>query len=153
MDEQLVEAWRIHNRIGLYLLDGVAEEAFAVGKRKQGRGFAQMFAHIHGVRLTWLQVSAADLWEPLPRIARGDALDRERLRRALTASGAAVAVLFERGVAAGKIKGFGGSVPAFLGYLIAHESYHFGEIGVALREAGHPLSKEIAYGMWEWTKR
>ena len=91
MDEQLVEAWRIHNRIGLYLLDGVAEEAFAVGKRKQGRGFAQMFAHIHGVRLTWLQVSAADLWEPLPRIARGDALDRERLRRALTASGAAVA--------------------------------------------------------------
>ena len=31
--------------------------------------------------------------------------------------------------------------------------YPFGKIGVALREAGYPLSQEIAYGMWEWQKR
>lgn len=153
LEQELVETWRIHSRIGLYLLEGIAAEAFAVGKPEKGRSFGQMFAHIHSVRLTWLKASAADLWQPLPRIKRGDPLERERLRQALTASGAAVAALFERGAAAGKIKGFGGSVPAFLGYLIAHESYHFGEIGVALREAGFPLSQEIAYGLWEWPKR
>ena len=39
------------------------------------------------------------------------------------------------------------------GYLIAHESYHHGEIGVALAQLGHPLDKKAAFGMWEWGVR
>ncbi|MDQ2888166.1 MAG: hypothetical protein M3Y39_19015 [Chloroflexota bacterium] len=40
---------------------------------------------------------------------------------------------FERG---GKVKGFKSHAVAFLGYLISHESYHRGEIGIILTQAG-----------------
>lgn len=53
----------------------------------------------------------------------------------------------------GKIKGFRPHASAFLGYLVAHESYHQGEIGLILGQAGLPLDKKVAYGMWEWGVR
>ena len=53
----------------------------------------------------------------------------------------------------GTIKGFKPHVPAFLGYLIAHESYHHGEIGIALNEIGYPLDRKTAFGLWEWGVR
>jgi uncharacterized damage-inducible protein DinB len=40
-----------------------------------------------------------------------------------------------------------------MGYLISHESYHRGEIGIILTQAGYKLDQKIAYGMWEWGKR
>ena len=61
--------------------------------------------------------------------------------------------LIERGLAAGKIKGFKPHPQAFTGYLIAHESFHQGEIGVALHQSGRPLDKKTAFGMWEWGTR
>jgi uncharacterized damage-inducible protein DinB len=41
----------------------------------------------------------------------------------------------------------------FLGYLIAHESFHQGDIGVRLTEGGHSIPQKVAYGMWEWGTR
>ena len=37
--------------------------------------------------------------------------------------------------------------------MIAHDGYHWGEIGIALHEFGHPLDRKVAYGMWEWGVR
>jgi uncharacterized damage-inducible protein DinB len=51
-----------------------------------------------------------------------------------------------------KVEGFRRSPTAFLGYLIAHESYHHGEIGVMLDLGGHKLDDKIAAGMWDWGK-
>ncbi|HKP52699.1 MAG TPA: DinB family protein [Chloroflexia bacterium] len=154
MEEQLVEAWEIHNRIVLYVLDAVAREALEGSPAQKGRSAGEMFAHIHNVRLMWLKAAAPDLLEGLEKVEKEVASNKETLRRSLEASGQAISELFKRGIAAGgKIKGFKPHAAAFLGYLISHEAYHQGEIGVVLGQSGRPLDKKTAYGMWEWGVR
>ena len=154
MDTQLVETWHIHNRIVLYVLDAVARETLESAPPTKGRSTGEIFAHIHNVRLMWLKAAAPDLLDGVEKVEKEVASNRETLREAVEMSGRAVGELLSRGVeAGGKIKGFKPHATAFLGYLIAHEAYHQGEIGIALAQAGHPLDKKTAYGMWEWGMR
>jgi uncharacterized damage-inducible protein DinB len=154
MEDQLLDTWRIHGRITLYILDAIAPEAWAAAAPAKGRGFAQMLAHLHNVRLMWLQSAAPELLVGLTKIEKGGSHDREALRAALAASAGAIEALLRQAFASGgKVKGFKPHAPAFLGYLIAHESYHHGEIGIALAQLGHPLDQKTAYGMWEWGVR
>lgn len=152
MENALFETWRLANRMNLYVLDAIAPDALADVSASKGRSVGAMFAHLHNVRLMWLEVAAPELMKGLSKIAKEDAHDKQLLRRSLAQSGDAVATMLEQGIAAGKIKGFKRSPAAFLGYLIAHDAYHQGEIGMTLKQAGHPLDKTIAYGMWEWGK-
>ncbi len=76
------------------------------------------------------------------------------LRKSLVDSGKAVGALLSQSLAAGgKVKGFKPHAAAFLGYLIAHESHHRGQIVLTLKQAGKPVDKKIAYGVWEWGVR
>jgi uncharacterized damage-inducible protein DinB len=159
LEQQLIETWNIHNRINLYMLDAITPEALTgVSASKQpkvaGRNVAEQFAHMHNVRLGWLEHSAADLFATLRKIEKGEGSDKDLLRRSLDDSGNAIAMLLQRGIGAGgKIKNFKPHAAAFMGYLISHESYHRGEIGIILAQSGHPLDKKISYGMWEWGAR
>src|SRR5438309_2020215 len=131
MEEQLIDTWQIHNRINLYLLDAVAPEALAGTSATKGRNVGEEFMHIHNVRLMWLKASAPELLEGLEKIEEEQAKEKEFLHGALVQSGEAIAKLLKKGVEqGGKIKGFKPHVVAFLGYLISHESYHRGEIGI-----------------------
>lgn len=81
-------------------------------------------------------------------------MDKEALATALTASGKAVEVLLRKSLASGgRIKGFKPHAAAFLGYLISHESHHRGQIVLTLKQAGHPVDKKTAFGLWEWGVR
>ncbi len=154
MQEQLLETWGIHNRINLYLLDAITPDALGATSPLKGRTAGEQFAHLHNVRLMWLQSAAPELLNGLAKIEKGQASDKELLRRSLEASGEAITALLDKGlVAGGKIKGFKPHATAFLGYLISHESYHRGEIGVVLAQSGHRLDNKVAYGMWEWGVR
>jgi len=109
---------------------------------------------MHNVRLDWLKAAAPELLEGLAKIPKEEAVDRELLRRSLEKSGRAVELLLRKGIeAGGRIKGFKPHAVAFLGYLISHESYHRGEIGIILTQSGHSLDKKVAYGIWEWGVR
>ena len=154
MEEQLLETWDIHNRINLYLLDAVAPEALAGAPASKGRGAGEMFAHIHNVRLMWLKSAAPDLLEGLSKVEKGEATQKELLRRSLEESGRAMGEVLRAGIrSGGKVKGFKPHAVAFLGYMISHESYHRGEIGIVLAQSGHPLDKKVSYGLWEWGVR
>jgi uncharacterized damage-inducible protein DinB len=154
MEDQLVETWAIHNRINLYLLDAIPEDALAAAISPKHRTVWALFAHIHNVRLMWLKSAAPDLLAGLDKLETKTAGDKAELRSALEASGAAVEKLLRKAVAAGgKVKGFKPHAVAFLGYLIAHESHHRGQVGWTLKGVGKPLDQKTAYGLWEWGAR
>jgi len=153
MDEPLVETWAIHNRINLYLLDAVPEEALASALGKN-RSVSALLAHIHNVRLMWLKAAAPAELKGLEKLETKGVETKARLRGALEASGRAVENLLRQAVAAGgKVKGFKPHATAFLGYLISHESHHRGQIGWTLKQSGTPLGPKIAFGLWEWGVR
>ena len=50
--EQLLEAWRINNRINLFLIDRISAEGMRCTlSQRGGRNVARQFAHLHNVRL------------------------------------------------------------------------------------------------------
>lgn len=153
-EDQLLETWRIHCRINLYILDAIAPEAFSLPSPTKGRGFLQMFAHIHNTRLMWIQSASPDEMKDLTKIEKDDALSKIFLRKSLTSSAKAIeAMLGKAFISGGKIKGFKPHIPAFIGYIISHEAYHHGEIGIELTQIGYPLDKKTAFGIWEWGVR
>jgi len=151
--EPLLESFSIHNRINLYLLDGIPTAALNAEPPVKFRTIAKMFAHIHNVRLMWIKASAPELLEGLEKLD-GDTFDAKQLKAALTASGAAIEKLLAKaGTPEGKIKNFKPHAAAFFGYIVSHESHHRGQIALVARLAGHPLDKKVSYGMWEWGVR
>jgi uncharacterized damage-inducible protein DinB len=154
LDNQLLETWDIHNRINLYVLDGVDVPALSSRSASQGRNVGEQFAHLHNVRLMWLKAAAPELLKGLGKIEKDGAQDKKLLRQSLLESGVAIRTLLAQSLAAGgRVKGFKPHTYAFLGYLISHESHHRGQIAVSLKQAGHPLDKRVQFGLWEWGVR
>ena len=91
----LIETWQIHNRINLYLLDGVDEAHMKDISASKGRSVGEQFAHMHNVRLMWLKVAAAELLEGLAKIEK-EQVTKEKLAAELKSSGQAVESLFEK---------------------------------------------------------
>lgn len=151
----LVDTWTLHSRINLYLLDAVQPEALSgVPAGMKGRSVGELFAHIHNVRLMWLELTP-DIARGIERVpvktkADKEALSIPRLRTALEISSAAIATLLQRSFDAGKVKGFKPHPSAFFGYLLGHEWYHHGEICMTLTQAGYRLPDEVLYTIWEW---
>ena len=54
MGPELVETWEISNRINRYVLDAIADCA-PLAKPAKGRRIAEIFAHLHNVRIDWLK--------------------------------------------------------------------------------------------------
>jgi uncharacterized damage-inducible protein DinB len=155
MDEkQFLETWEIHNRINLYLLDATEPSALGSLSASKGRSVGEQFAHIHNVRLMWLKSAAPELLKGLAKIEKDRSGDKKLLQKSLTDSGEAIKTLLKESVQqGGRVKGFKPHAPAFLGYLISHESHHRGQIILSLKQAGTTLDKKILYGIWEWGVR
>jgi uncharacterized damage-inducible protein DinB len=155
MDEnQLLETWDIHNRINLYLIDAVEPALLASLSASKGRTVGEQFAHIHNVRLMWLKAADPELLKGLEKVEKEQAHDKKSVRKALEASGLAIKKLLSKSAqSGGKVKGFKPHVTGFFGYMVSHESHHRGQIALTLKQAGHPLDKKVAYGIWEWGVR
>ncbi len=154
MLEDLLEAWRTNNRINLYLIDRISEEGMRCTLAKRGgRDVARQFAHMHNVRVSHLEVRAKDLAQGLVKFESKEHPARERLKEALTGSGAAMEA-FPTGVLAGepKRRGFRKGVFTTLSYYVAHESHHRGSILLTLKECGHKVDQEAQYAIWDWDR-
>ncbi len=140
------------NRVNLLLLEQLDPEALAIVSRPRARSVGDQFAHIHNARLLWLNVAAPDLAKELRKFSKGEYGDVQELQESLTASSEQMERLLERGFEEGKIKGYKGSPSLFLGYMLAHEGHHRGQIMLTLKLGEYKLPQEVQYGMWEWEK-
>ena len=148
----LTETWHINNRVNLYLLEAIDEAHLSDIAASKGRNIGEQFAHLHNVRLMWLKSAQPDLLALVEKIEKEN-ISKTLLQEQLQKSAEAIAQLFELGVETSRIKGFKPHPTAFLGYLIAHEAHHRGQIALCLKQSGHPLDKKTAFGLWEWGSR
>lgn len=151
--KELIETWEISNRINLYLLDAIDETHLADISASKGRNVGEQFAHIHNVRLMWLKAADPGLMKGIDKIEKDNKITKKLLTAAFTKSSTAIAKLLAAGLETGKIKGFKPHPQAFLGYMLAHEAHHRGQIMLGLKQSKHPVSQKIQYGLWEWGSR
>ena len=149
----VLQALATNERMNQFLLENLDDRAWMLPPRSgQGRTIAAIVAHMHNVRHMWLQVTSKGTAIP-------DKLDRSSVTKsdamnALAKSGQALLALFERSLEnGGRVKDFRPDVVGFLGYVIAHEAHHRGQINMLAREIGFPVSKETNFGLWDWNKR
>jgi len=140
-------------RITQYLLENLPDAVWqAPPPGGEGRTVAAIVAHIHNVRLMWLKAAAKG--SKIPAQLDKTAVKPAEARKALAASHAAVDTLVAGSLASdGRIKSFPPDAVAFVGYLVAHESHHRGQICSLARQLGHRLPNAVTFGMWEWNKR
>ena len=150
--EQLIEAWRTNNRINLFMIEKISREGMKCTLSKRGgRDVARQFAHLHFVRIYQLEGRAKDLATGLVKFESKVSPTKAQLRKALTASGTAVEqFLGEVFDGAPKRRGFRKGIFTTLGYFIAHESHHRGNILLTLKECGYNLNKDDRYAIWGW---
>jgi len=154
MTDPILATWQTHCLHTQTFIGGIPVEGLAI-KLGRGRTAGAMLAHLHNNRLAWLEPAAPDLAKNLSKIPKDQTEDKDLLLTSLAESGQGLEVLLTRSLSTAgstpvKVKAFGGSPVAFMAYLIAHEFYHFGEVGILLSEAGIKLDNRIAYGIWEW---
>jgi uncharacterized damage-inducible protein DinB len=148
----LLNAFNTNNRINQYLIDNLPPAAWtAKPPDGKGRTVAAMVAHMHNVRVMWLKAAkAADIPAQLDRAT----VTPSQAMRGLEASREALGVVMSRALESdGRVKGFRPDVAGFLGYLIAHDAHHRGQITMLARQCGHPLPQKAMFGMWEWGSR
>jgi len=150
--EQIIETWLISNRMNLYLLSGIKEDWLSDVSASKGRTVGEQLGHLHNVRLMWLKEAAPYLLEGLSKIEKGTATIA-LLNESFLESAEAIGKLLEEGIEKQNIKGFKPHTIAFLGYIIAHEAHHRGQVILSLKQAGRPVSKKILFGLWEWGSR
>ena len=93
----IVETWAIHNRINLYMLDAIPDEALGATASPKCRTVYELFAHIHNVRLMWLKSAAPRAARGLEKLEGEVDRDKAKLRAALEASGKAIEKMLEQG--------------------------------------------------------
>ncbi len=83
--------------------------------------------------------------ERFPQDARGYYF--VAMMRAMENNAAAALPMLEKAFADGKLKGFKPHPTAFVGYIIAHEAHHRGQVVLSLKQSGHHLDKKILFGL------
>ncbi len=143
----LLNAFNTNNRINQYLIDNLPPAVWkAKSAEGKGRTIGAIVAHMHNVRVMWLKaVKAQEVPAQLDRtsVTPGQAV------RALESSRHALSVVISRAPTGdGRVKGFRPDVASFLGYLIAHDAHHRGQITMLARQVGHPLPQKVfVFGM------
>lgn len=154
MKEQLLEAWRINNKMNLLLIDNTTDDGMQKTlSTRGGRTIYLQLVHVHNVRMTWLEVVAKDIFSKYKTLDKEAKYDKKALRKAIEDSAKGIEEFINISWNNdGKVKGFKTGLIPFISYLISHESHHRGSIMLTLKQTGEKLPDNLKWGLWEWGK-
>ena len=146
----LLDSWDRNNTILLNLLSVVPDGGLEVRAMEGSPSIAQLFAHIHYVRLAFVLEDAPEFAGRLPEEEWAVERDRSHIGQMLNESAKAVRDAVKSRVKTGRHMDLHYDHPIlFLQHMLWHEGYHHGQIKLALKLADRPLSDEEAGpGTW-----
>ena len=153
--EALLDSWDRNNTILLNLLRALPEGGLDARVMAGSPSVAELFTHIHYVRLVFLSEDAPEFARdvPKPKEEWVDERDPERLAEMLNQSAKAVRDAVKSRVEAAQDMNLHYDHPIlFLQYMIWHEGYHHGQIKLALKATGRALADQeagpVTWGVW-----
>ena len=151
--EALLDSWDRNNSILLNLLRAIPERGLKTKAMESSPSIAALFMHIHYVRLVFVFEDAPEFARDVPKEEWAAEQDRERIAQMLNESARAVRDAVKGRLAAGRQMDLHYDHPILLlQHMLWHEGYHHGQIKLALKLAGHPISDEQAgpgtWGIW-----
>jgi uncharacterized damage-inducible protein DinB len=143
--EALLDSWDRNNAILLNLLRALPEGGLKARVMEGSPSVAEMFTHIHFVRLVFVFEDAPEFAGNLPEEEWVAALDRGRIAEMLNESAKAVRDAVKSRVEAGREMNLHYDHPILLlQHMVWHEGYHHGQIKLALKVAGRSVSNQEA---------
>jgi uncharacterized damage-inducible protein DinB len=143
--EALLDSWDRNNAILLNLLRALPEGGLEARAIESGPSIAELFTHIHYVRLVFVFEDAPEFARQVPEDEWVVERDRDRIAQMLNDSGGAIRDAVKGRMLAGRDMDLHYDHPILLlQHMLWHEGYHHGQIKLALKVTGHPISDEDA---------
>jgi uncharacterized damage-inducible protein DinB len=149
LDQSLLEAvldsWDRNNTILLNLLRALPDDSMEVRAMEGSPSIAELFMHIHYVRLVFVSEDAPEFARELPNEEWVAERDRSRIAQMLEDSAKAVREAVKGRLEAGRNMDLHYDHPILLlQHMLWHEGYHHGQIKLALKLIGRPITDDEA---------
>ncbi|HXL21719.1 MAG TPA: DinB family protein [Candidatus Dormibacteraeota bacterium] len=143
--EALLDSWDRNNTILVNLLRALPDGALEIKAMEGSPSIAQLFTHIHFVRLVFVFEDAPEFARDLPKEEWTAEHDPDRIAQMLNDSAKTVRDAVKSMVEARRDMNLHYDHPILLlQHMIWHEGYHHGQIKLALKLAGGPITDEEA---------
>ena len=151
--EALLDSWDRNNTILVNLLRAIPDGRLDARTMDSSPTLAQLFTHIHYVRLVFVVEDAPEFGGPLPSGEWAAEHDRGRIAEMLNASAKVVRDAVKGRLQAGRDMDVHYDHPILmLQHMIWHEGYHHGQIKLVLKAIGCPFDDEeigpVTWGVW-----
>ena len=143
--EALLDSWDRNNAILVSLLSAIPEGGLEVRPMEGSPSIAELFTHIHYVRLIFVFEDAPEFASELPEKEWVAERNPNRIAQMLDESAKAVRDAVKGRLEAGQEMNLHYDHPILLlQHMIWHEGYHHGQIKLSLKLAGRPITNEVA---------
>jgi uncharacterized damage-inducible protein DinB len=143
--EALLDSWDRNNTILVNLLRAIPADGLKLRATESGPSIGELFAHIHYVRLVFVAEDVPELAEDPPEEEWAAEYGPDRLAGMLNESAVAVRQAVKSRVETGRQMDLHYDHPILLlQHMIWHEGYHHGQMKLALKLAGCPITDEEA---------
>jgi uncharacterized damage-inducible protein DinB len=151
--EALLDSWDRNNTILLNLVRALPKGGLEARAMEGSPSVAELFTHIHYVRLVFVSEDAPEFARKLPETEWTAERDPGCIAAMLNDSAEAVREAVKGRVEAGREMDLHYDHPILLlQHLVWHEGYHHGQIKLALKLTGRPMTDEeagpITWDVW-----
>ncbi len=151
--DALLDSWDRNNTILVNLLRALPDDVFSLRAADGSPTISALFAHIHYVRLVFVAENVPELAVDVPAREWAETVPPAQLAPLLDQSARTVRDAVRTRVMDGRPMALHYDHPVLmLQHMIWHEGYHHGQIKLALKLAGRPLSNAeagpLTWGIW-----